>query len=885
MFDYLEGQEKPNKVQLNWLNQRPFSDRYFELARTNWMVQPMYKNEEEMRRLVGALRDKNVDVIIVKAGTGTGKTVLVPKIVLKNEVEQRGLNDIWRIGMTLPKTTPTERAGAFGAETLDVKLGEEVGYVYKGSDEKSFDRNRSRLVYMTDGYLLKSALSDTHFKKYTAVIIDEAHERSKNIDMLFYKLKRALEIRRGDFKVIIISATIDPRLFINYFCDSPGIRSLALNSRLNFEKSGKSLNSGTPQSSKVMKWCAENRTRTVVFSPETSYSIKEVYVSLSNTSSDSLLNGATPVNEKKKSDKEKEELLIKALNMALQSGELPRGKVALVFVSTSNEAKKGCETIDKACKEGRLDPQCTAMSFVPLFSKLTKEDQDLATGVTVGDDGTDVLLAGPYERKIVFSTNIAESSLTVKNLNVVIDFGNEFENRWSPLHNAAIMEEVKATRAQIEQRRGRVGRTAPGTVYYLYSPHDRKTRPEYPAPAICKADITEDVLQSMQEGQNVREIRKMFQDYLTPPSRDQIISAFYALFVQGLIYSKYSYVHSDQSDDLSTDFLHETLLHPTKRHKRNKSKKKSPKRIPLTYNTLRDIMINHADDPYKTMDATISYLGTFTLKVISILRIEMTSALIIVAGVMMFYPDAKIVNDVFLLVCLLDRLSKVQMEPFVLFFDEPRPSSFAPKNKGKTIKDEKNEKFFDFRDRILKRVHYKPYKEHESILELFHYLMHLRKIERTPFINVRFLDEVVEAKNELYEQFATSYLMRGNSMLRSQEKLFSHKDNILTQIHERIPSSMLGPIEKCVLYARLMHVSHVRWIPAKNNHELFNKVTLKPVKIQYLNKRGNFKENMGVYESASIKSKGKDDQPALAQGKMLTVFSQKVLNYLDFMRV
>ncbi len=736
----------------------------------------------------------------------------------------------------------------------------------------------------------------THtLKKYAAVIIDEAHERSKNIDTLFYKLKNALEVRRGDFKVIIISATIEPELFINYFCDSPGIRSLA-KFRGESEFSGKRAKSATPNASQVLEWCAKQRTRTVIFSPETSYPIKEVYVSLSNTSSDSLLNEAnlkaSPVKkkeeEKRKSDKEKEELLIKAVNMALQRGELPRGTVALVFVSTSNEAKKGCETIAKACKEGRLDPQCTAMSCVPLFSKLTKEDQDLATGETVGADGRDVLLAGPYERKIVFSTNIAESSITVKNLNVVIDFGNEFENRWSPLHNAPIMEEAKATQAQIEQRRGRVGRTGPGTVYYLYSARDRNTRPKYPAPAICKADITEDVLQFMQQGQTVREIRSMFRSYLTPPSRDQIISAFYALFVQGLIYSKYSFVHSDQNDDLSSNLLHPTF---NKRNKRNKSEeinqKKTPKRIPLTYNTLRDIMLNNAPDPYKTRDATISYLGTFTLHVMRILCIEMTSALIIVAGIMMFYPDPKIISDIFLLVCLLERLSKVQMEPFVLFFDEPRPSSFAPKDtKGKPIKDEKNEKFFDFRDRVLKRAHYKPYKEHESIVELFHYLMHLRKIERTPFINIRFLDEIIEAKNALYEEFARSYLMRGNTMLRSREKMFSHKDNILTQIHERIPSNILTPIEKCVLYGRLLHISQVRWVPAKDKHELFNKVTLKPLKVQYLNKRGNFKENMGVYESANIKSKGEEGGlSALAQGKMLTVFSQKVLNYLDFFRV
>ena len=194
----------------NFLTNKPYSDEYKELAK-KWSILPMYKENKYVKQLFKLL-DEN-QVILLVSGTGSGKTVLVPKFVLKY-ILAKGLNK--KVAITNPKILTTVYNAEYAAKTLDVKLGEEVGYKYKGSPPDSAS-DKSKLLYVTDGLILASILSgDTLLEQYQAIIIDEAHERKVQIDMLLKFLKE-VSILRPDFKVIIMSATINAEVFMNGF--------------------------------------------------------------------------------------------------------------------------------------------------------------------------------------------------------------------------------------------------------------------------------------------------------------------------------------------------------------------------------------------------------------------------------------------------------------------------------------------------------------------------------------------------------------------------------------------------------------------------------------------------------------------------------------------
>jgi pre-mRNA-splicing factor ATP-dependent RNA helicase DHX15/PRP43 len=188
--------EKPNP-----LTQEPYTDNYKKLAQV-WSKFPAYEKAYE---IIKQIRENQVVLII--SGTGSGKTVLLPKYAL------HALNYEKKIAITLPKQIVTKSAAEFAAETLDVKLGQEVGYQFKGESKKS---EKTKLFYATDGTIVSKLLKDPSLSEFDCVIIDEAHERKIQIDFLLYLLKETLKMR-PEFKLIIMSATINEEIFKNYF--------------------------------------------------------------------------------------------------------------------------------------------------------------------------------------------------------------------------------------------------------------------------------------------------------------------------------------------------------------------------------------------------------------------------------------------------------------------------------------------------------------------------------------------------------------------------------------------------------------------------------------------------------------------------------------------
>jgi pre-mRNA-splicing factor ATP-dependent RNA helicase DHX15/PRP43 len=186
----------------NPLTEKPYSDKYRELAKF-WSNFPAYKNAT---KTIKAIRENSV--ILVRSPTGSGKTVVVPKYVL------HVYNYNKKIAVILPRQIITKSAAEFAAETLDVELGKEVGFRHRG--EKNYDPKLTKMLYTTDGTLAQMVLGDPMLKEFSAVIIDEAHERRVQTDFLLYLLKN-VALNRPDFKLIIMSATVDEKIFANYF--------------------------------------------------------------------------------------------------------------------------------------------------------------------------------------------------------------------------------------------------------------------------------------------------------------------------------------------------------------------------------------------------------------------------------------------------------------------------------------------------------------------------------------------------------------------------------------------------------------------------------------------------------------------------------------------
>lgn len=193
----------PEGININPMNNKAYSDNYRELAKI-WSNFPAYQRKEDIIESFS----KN-QVTIITSGTGSGKTVLAPKFALHS------LNYEGNVVITLPKQIITKSSAIFGAETLDVNIGEQVGYKYRGSSNAS---DATKLLYATDGTVVQYLLKDPQLSNFDFVIIDEAHERKIQIDFLLYLLREAIKLR-PTLKIVIMSATINTDLFLSYFSD------------------------------------------------------------------------------------------------------------------------------------------------------------------------------------------------------------------------------------------------------------------------------------------------------------------------------------------------------------------------------------------------------------------------------------------------------------------------------------------------------------------------------------------------------------------------------------------------------------------------------------------------------------------------------------------
>ena len=433
-----------------------------------WSRFPMYADKTKLHALMASLRENSMTIVI--SGTGSGKTVICPPLALYQLGGQR-------VAVTIPKRVTALGAASTAARTLDATLGREVGYRYRGAPAGSFDRERTRLVYATDGTLLAQARHDPLFREYAAVIVDEAHERSVSTDMLLLALKRCM-VARPEFRVVVMSATIDPTVFASYF--SPGKLGL------------------------------------VEVAGGTMYPVRRAFASTDSTPETYLADGIKVATAR----------IFNANPRTLSSAKKQKTaksaekKNALFFVATTREAAQGCKAFRASCKTA-----CAAVDCTGLYSKQSAEVQAAALAP----------VERPFDRKLMFATNVAESSLTFNDLTAVVDGGFELTSTWDAMSHGVRIEKARATRAQIMQRIGRVGRTEPGVAHLLYTQATFDALPAYPKPSILVIDLTEHMLAAIIARGGLAPALAEFAALITPPTAAQLASAISLLHFYRLI--------------------------------------------------------------------------------------------------------------------------------------------------------------------------------------------------------------------------------------------------------------------------------------------------------------------------------------------------------------
>ena len=415
----------PEGINLNPLNSQPYTPEYKTLSKF-WSRLPAYGMGKQIVETI-----QSNDVVLIKSATGSGKSVLIPKFALHSN------NYSGRIIMTLPKKIITKKAAEFGAKTLDVELGEQVGYMYRGSSLKS---SKTILLYSTDGSIISMLKSDPLLKSIDIVIIDEAHERKVNIDLLLYLLKNSISKRKEKnikpLKLIIMSATINEEIFKSYYKD------------LKFE------------------W--------LELAGIPNHPIKSIYL-------ESSLDLRT--NEYLEKGKELIGQIISNINSSNSLNlDYPEGDI-LFFVCTISECDK------LASELGSIFQDCFTMG---LYSGFDSELEPYISNPVKFKE-----LNSNYKRRLFVSTNVAESSLTIDGIVYVIDSGLELSVKFDPESNTNVMKKDFITQAQMTQRKGRAGRTKPGICYHLYTPQEHDNAPKFPEPEIKCIDLKNTCLNLM----------------------------------------------------------------------------------------------------------------------------------------------------------------------------------------------------------------------------------------------------------------------------------------------------------------------------------------------------------------------------------------------------
>jgi ATP-dependent RNA helicase HrpA len=393
------------------------SDSAARRAAARATTQLQFKHDPELpitaqrEAILKALADRQV--LIVAGDTGSGKSTQLPQYCLELG---RGIPGL--IAHTQPRRLAARALAARVAEELGQPVGRSVGFRVRFADQVS---DATRVVLMTDGLLLAELASDPLLRRYDTVIVDEAHERTLNVDLLLGVLKRLLP-RRPELKLIVTSATLDVERVSRFYDDAPIItvsgRSYPIEVRYRQSEEGDE-------------------------DPDLPLAVLEAY----------------------------EEI-------ATEPGEIGNGDI-LVFLPGEREIRDVGELLERELRE--------RVEVLSLYSRLPWEQQSK-------------IFQRGSRRRIVLSTNVAETSITVPGIRAVIDSGLARISRYSVRNRLQRLPIEAVSRASADQRKGRCGRLAAGLCMRLYSEEDFEQRAAFTEPEVLRTNLAALLLRLAADG-------------------------------------------------------------------------------------------------------------------------------------------------------------------------------------------------------------------------------------------------------------------------------------------------------------------------------------------------------------------------------------------------
>src|SRR6266571_1837770 len=433
---------------------------------------PVSQRKDE---IAAAIRDNQV--VIVAGETGSGKTTQLPKICL-----ELGRGVTGQIGHTQPRRIAARTVAERIADELGTEVGTAVGYKVRFTDRSS---DGTFIKVMTDGILLAEMQRDRQLLSYDTLIIDEAHERSLNIDFILGYLKRLLP-GRPDLKVIITSATIDPERLSRHFGGAEASKHSAGGEASKHNAGAEaSKHSGGAEASKHSGGAEASKHSAGAESTERSRGGESAghrgdapVIEVSGraypveTRYRPLADPCDPVKE----PKDQVQGISDAVAELIAEGP---GDI-LVFLSGEREIR---DAADALADRDDID-------VLPLYARLSAAEQHRVFA------GGDTRKQGqPHRRRVVLATNVAETSLTVPGIRYVVDPGTARISRYSQRTKVQRLPIEPVSQASANQRKGRCGRTSDGVCIRLYSEEDFASRPEFTDPEILRTNLASVILQ------------------------------------------------------------------------------------------------------------------------------------------------------------------------------------------------------------------------------------------------------------------------------------------------------------------------------------------------------------------------------------------------------
>ncbi|KAJ3992073.1 P-loop containing nucleoside triphosphate hydrolase protein [Lentinula boryana] len=400
-------------------------------------------------------------IIVMVGETGSGKTTQIPQFVTYSDLPHTKGK---LVACTQPRRVAAMSVAQRVADEMDVQLGKQVGYSIRFEDMT--ESGTTFLKYMTDGMLLREAMSDTELSRYSTIILDEAHERTLATDILMGLLK-TLAKRRKDLKIIVMSATLDAVKFQSYFS-------------LHDSAAGEE-----PSPAPLFKVPGRTHPVEVFYTQEPEPDYVEAAIRT-----------------------------VLMIHRAEDPGDI------LIFLTGEEEIEDACRKIKiEADDLLNADPSSVGpLMCVPLYSSLPPQQQQ-----RIFDAAPKPSQPGyPPGRKVVVSTNIAETSLTIDGIVYVVDPGFSKQKVYNPRIRVESLLVSPISKASAQQRAGRAGRTRPGKCFRLYTEKDFMSElEEQTHPEILRSNLANAVLELAKLG--IKDLVRF--DYLDAPAPETLMRA------------------------------------------------------------------------------------------------------------------------------------------------------------------------------------------------------------------------------------------------------------------------------------------------------------------------------------------------------------------------